>query len=162
MNINGRYLQINCLSFSWSRQICPPDTRVYASRNQFRERVCHCNKNKNRYALRTCCMPSKPLWSKPSLKTDLRFARPKIRGLTDPWIHEPYNKEYYTEVISIVFCVIAIRHDSSLGNSASICKEISLQKEILVLSLQGKMQGIRIDKEIARKSSLEQGNWKEF
>jgi hypothetical protein len=34
--------------------------------------------------------------------------------------------------------------------SASICKEISLQKEILVLAeyLQGKMQGIKIYKEI--------------
>jgi hypothetical protein len=40
--------------------------------------------------------------------------------------------------------------------SASICKEISLQKEILVLA--GKMQGNKIDKEIARKSSFKQGN----
>jgi hypothetical protein len=38
-------------------------------------------------------------------------------------------------------------------SSASICKEISVQKEILV-----RTKGNKIDKEIARKSSLKQGN----
>jgi hypothetical protein len=69
----------------------------------------HSKKTKNRYAVRTRCMPSKP-----SLKTDQRSARPKIRGLTDPFdpqilgrakrksvfrlikTMKPYDTEYYT------------------------------------------------------------------